>query len=189
MAKIETRRTRRILSVGALVMVVAGCGSGSATVVQDARTTTTLSASDTAVISAWTNAEETIYRYQQEPVGPERADLVSGESTSALWPSLAEDFTGSALQTTTEFLVKTTMAALNGPTSYDLGHPRVTALTSSTATVASCITDSGTTTASGQPAPADLAGGAGSYAGSWGLLLVGDSWKVGSFQTTTVHSC
>ena len=82
------------------------------------------------------------------------------------------------------------MGQLNGPTTYNLGHPTVSALTPTTATVTGCIYDTGTTTASGKPGPATLdGGGAGGYSGTWNLQLVDGSWKIITFKTSSVSKC
>ena len=156
-------------------------------------TTTTSSGSDgatqAAVLNAWESAQQTLYGYQQQPWQRDRANLVAGETSADLWPKLANYFTGAALQTQINFLLKTKMGEVSGPTTYDLGHSTVSALTATIAIVTGCIYDTGTTTASGQPAPSNLGGGAGSYSGTWNLQLVSATWKIASFQTTTVSKC
>ena len=175
----------------ALAGLLAASCSARSPVAQPSSTTTASSipAAQQAVITAWEGAERTVYGYQQQPVAPERAKLVAGDSAAERWPTLDSYFTGAALKSTTDFLTKTTLAAVNGPASYNLGHPTVTTMAASTASITSCIYDSGTTTASGQPAPTELAGGAGSGRGTWDLQLSGGSWKVASFRTTTVPKC
>jgi hypothetical protein len=81
------------------------------------------------------------------------------------------------------------MGQLNGPTSFDLGTPKVSALTPTTATVVGCLSDTGTTTTTGTPGPPTLGGGAGHASGTWDLELIGGTWKVATFQTTTVPKC
>ena len=81
------------------------------------------------------------------------------------------------------------MGQLNGPTTYNLGHPTVSAVTPTSATVTACIYDTGTTTASGQPGPPTLGGGAGYASGTWQLQLIDGSWKVTNFHTMTVAKC
>jgi len=82
------------------------------------------------------------------------------------------------------------MGQLNGPTTYNLGHPTVSALAATSATVTGCIYDTGTTTSSGQPGPSTLdGGGAGGYSGTWDLQLVSGSWKITNFKTTSVPKC
>ena len=113
------------------------------------------SATQTAVLNAWESAEQTLYGYLQEPWQQDRADLVGGETSADLWPKLADYFTNPALQSEDEFLVGVKMGQLNGPTTYNLGHPAVSALTATSATVTGCIYDTGTTTAAGQARASD----------------------------------
>jgi hypothetical protein len=140
-------------------------------------------------LNAWESAEQTLYGYLQGPWQQDRANLVGGESSANLWPKLAEFFTSPALQSEDKYLVGVKMGQLSGPTRYNLGHPMVTAIAPSTATVSGCLYDTGTTTASGQPGPATLGGGAGYASGTWQLQLVDGSWKITSFHTTTVPKC
>ena len=190
------RKTLAGIAAVAAIATMAGCSSGSSThpgTSSSASTTTTSSgpvnATEAAVLNAWESAEQTLYGYQQKPWQQDRANLVAGETSADLWPNLADYFTGTALQTQTEFLVKTKMGEVNGPTTYNLGRPVVRTFAQQAATVTSCIYDTGTTTASGQPAPANLGGGAGSYSGTWDLQLMSGTWKIASFQTTTVSKC
>jgi hypothetical protein len=141
------------------------------------------------VLTAWLAADEAFYAYMQEPPAPLRADLVAGQTTTDLFPRLTDYFVGPALQSEGIFLVKLKMQLLNGPTSYNFGHPTVTALTATTATVAFCTTDSGTTTAAGQPGPLTLDGGAGGARGTSTLQLVSGSWMISSGQSTGVTKC
>ena len=175
----------------ALAGLLAASCSARSPVAQPSSTTTASSipAAQQAVITAWESAERAVYGYLDQPVAPERAKLVAGEADAALWPSLATYFTGAALQSEDDLLFKTTMAGVNGPTGYNLGQPSVTTMTASAASLTSCISDSGTTTSSGQPAPTDLAGGAGSGRGTWDLQLAAGSWRVATFRTTTVPKC
>ena len=83
---------------------------------------------------------------------------MAGQTTADLFPKLADYYVDPALQSEGIFLIKLKTQLLNGPTSYNLGNPTVTALTATTATVAFCTSDSGTTTASGQPGPLTLDG-------------------------------
>ena len=124
-----------------------------------------------AVLSSWESAQQTLYGYLQAPWQQDRANLVAGESAATLWPNLANYFADPALKSEQTFLVGVKMGQLNGPTSFDLGTPKVSALTSTTATVTGCIYDTGTTTAAGQPGPSNLdGGGAGGYQGTWNLV-------------------
>ena len=142
-----------------------------------------------AVLNAWLAADQTLYAYMDEPPAPLRADLVAGQTTADLFPKLADYYVNPALQSEGIFLIKLKTQLLNGPTSYNLGNPTVTALTATTATVAFCTSDSGTTTATGKPGPLTLDGGAGGARGTSNLELVAGSWKVASGQTTGVAKC
>jgi hypothetical protein len=142
-----------------------------------------------AVLNAWLAAEQQFYTYMDEPPAPLRADLVAGQTTADLFPKLADNYVNPALQSEGIFLIKLKTQLLNGPTSYNLGNPTVTALTATTATVAFCTSDTGTTTASGQPGPLTLDGGVGGARGTSNLELVAGSWKVASGQTMGVTKC
>ncbi len=153
-------------------------------------TTTTLSPTQRAVVSAWEDAERTLYGYMQEPPAPARAALVAGSTSATLWPDLAEYFANPALKSESLFLVGMTMQELHGPVSYSLGDPVVSAVTATTATVTGCIFDSGTTTLSGKPGPANLdGGGPGGYRGSWDLEFSSGSWRIASFETKSTPRC
>jgi hypothetical protein len=141
------------------------------------------------VLNAWLAAEQQLYAYMDEPPAPLRADLVAGQTTADLFPKLADYYVNQALQSEGIFLLKLKTQLLNGPTTYNLGNPTVTALTATTATIASCISYTGTTTASGQPGPLTLAGGSGGYTGTWHLELMTASWKIATFETTGVAKC
>ena len=79
------------------------------------------------------------------------------------------------------------MGQLNGPTSFDLGTPKVSALTPTTATVTGCIYDIGTTTAAGKAWPSHAwTGVLASSQGTWKLQLIDGSWKIASFKTSSV---
>lgn len=184
-------------------MGLAACGSGSSSPTSTVRsspttslaspTTTTTGGSTTgdhaAVVNAWESAQQTLYGYLQAPWQQDRANLVAGQTAATLWPDLANYFVDPALKSEQTFLVGVKMGQLNGPTSFDLGTPKVSALTPTTATLTGCIYDTGTTTAAGKPGPATLDGGAGSGQGSWMLQLIGGSWKIASFKTSSVAKC
>jgi len=184
-------------------MGLAACGSGSSSPTTTARsspttslaspTTTTTGGSTTgdqaAVLNAWQSAQQTLYGYLQAPWQQDRANLVAGQTAATLWPDLANYFVDPALKSEQTFLVGVKMGQLNGPTSFDLGTPKVSTLTPTTATVTGCIHDTGTTTATGAPGPPTLGGGAGYASGTWDLELVGGTWKVATFKTTTVPKC
>ena len=196
-------RSTATLSAVAMAVVMAGCSSGPATHASTStsvtRTTgtpstttasTSGSAAQTAVLNAWESAQQTLYGYLQGPWQQDRANLVGGETSANLWPKLADYFTNPALQSENEFLVGVKMGQLNGPTTYNLGHPKVTAIGATSATVTGCVYDTGTTTASGAPGPATLdGGGAGGYSGTWELQLANGSWKIVSFKTSSVPKC
>ncbi len=200
------RRSAFALSVPALAILVASCSSGptthadtSTSVARSTASTTSTTATtatsnpasetQTAVLNAWQSAQQTLYAYLQGPWQQDRADLVAGESSADLWPKLADYFADPALQAEAKFLVGVKMGQLNGPTTYNLGNPTVSALGSSSATVTGCIYDSGTTTGNGQAGPATLDGGAGGGRGTWNLVLSNGSWKIVNFKTTSVPKC
>ena len=189
---------------GVAAIGLAGCGSGSSSPSPTTHPSTTTSLPNTttstptatsgtgtrtAVLNAWASAQQTLYGYLQTPWHQDRANLVAGETAATLWPNLANYFANPALQSEQTFLVGVKMGQLDGPSSFDLGTPRVSALTTTTATVVGCIYDSGTTTTGGKPGPATLDGGAGGGNGSWTLALVGGSWKIASFKTSSVAKC
>jgi hypothetical protein len=198
----QTFSTAAILVVGALAM--AACSSASDTNLQTAPTKPKpLTTSSTAnpdlpastastqqkVLNAWLVAEQQIYAYADEPPAPLRADLVAGQTTADLFPKLSDYYVNPALESEGIFLLKLKMQLLNGPTTHNLGNPTVIALTATTATVAFCTTDSGTTTATGQPGPLTLDGGAGGARGTSRLELVSGSWMIASGQSTGVAKC
>lgn len=204
------RRNQRVFVATSLVaaaLVMAACSSGSGSNLQTAPTKPKpLTTSSTAnpnlpastastqqkVLNAWLAAEEQIYAYADEPPAPLRADLVAGQTTTDLFPKLDDYYVNPALQSEGIFLLKLKMQLLNGPLSYDLGHPAVTALTATTATVAFCTSDTGTTTAAGKAGPLTLDGNDPSIGGVRGtsdVVLVGGSWKIASGQSTGVAKC
>lgn len=200
------RRSAFALSAAALAVLVASCSSSptthadtstsvtrstASTSVTTATTATTSPANptETAILNAWQSALQALYTYLQRPWQQDRADLVGGETSTDLWPNLADYFTNPALQSEDEFLVGVKMGQLNGPTTYNLGHPSVTLASPTSATVTSCIYDTGTTSSSGKPGPATLGGGAGSSRGTWQLQLIDGSWKISSFHTSSVAKC
>jgi hypothetical protein len=142
-----------------------------------------------AVLSTWESAQQTLYGYLQAHWQQDRANLVAGQTAATLWPNLGNYFVNPALKSEQTYLVGVKMGQLNGPTSFDLGTPKVSELTPTTATVTGCLSDSGTTTTAGAPGPPTLGGGAGHASGTWHLELVGGTWKVMTFQTTTVPKC
>ena len=201
---VVTRKWRLSAGVAVAAFALAGCGSAAAvrTAPSPSTTSTPKEAGATstsamgsggslasAVLSSWESAQQTLYGYLQAPWQQDRANLVAGESAATLWPNLANYFADPALKSEQTFLVGVKMGQLNGPTSFDLGTPKVSVLTPTTATVTGCIYDTGTTTAAGVPGPATLGGGASSASGIWHFELVGDTWKVATFQTTTVPKC
>ena len=196
LAMITFKKTLAGIAAVAAAATMAGCSSGSPThpgTSSSASTTTTSSgsvnAAQAAVLNAWESAEQTLYGYLQKPWQQDRAGLVAGETSADLWPKLSDYFTNPALQSEDEFLVGVKMGQLNGPTTYNLGHPAVSSLTATTAVVTGCTYDTGTTTAAGQPGPATLDGEAGGGSGSWNLQLFDGSWKITTFKTTSVSQC
>ncbi len=202
---VVTRKWRLSAGVAIAAFALAGCGSAAA--VRTAPSPSTTSAPKeagatstsalgsggslaTAVLSSWESAQQTLYGYLQAPWQQDRANLVAGESAATLWPNLANYFADPALKSEQTFLVGVKMGQLNGPTSFDLGTPKVSALTPTTATVTGCIYDTGTTTAAGQPGPSDsLAAVLAATSGTWNLQLIGGSWKIASFKTSSVSKC
>jgi hypothetical protein len=188
-----------------LAIGLSACGSGTPSAssrVQSTTTSTTGAGStrpsgtsgptdpgEAAVISAWRGAQQTLYGYLQAPWQQDRANLVAGQKAGTLWPDLANYFVDPALQSEQTFLIGVKMGQLNGPTAFNLGTPKVTALTSTAATLVGCIHDTGTTTSTGAPGPATLGGGAGYASGTWNLQLINGSWKVATFKTSTVPKC
>jgi hypothetical protein len=198
----QTALVASVLVVTALAM--AACSSGSDSKLQTAPTkqkssTTSGTANpklpiSTAsiqqkVLTAWLDAEQQIYAYADEPPAPLRADLVAGQTTTDLFPKLGDYYVDPALQSEGTFLLELKMQLLNGPTSYNFGKPSVTALSTTSATVAFCTTDSGTTTAAGLPGPLTLDGGAGGSRGTSTLEFVSGSWRIASGQSTGVTRC
>ena len=190
--------------VGMAALGLAACGSGASspsanshppsTTSIPAGTTSTTGASggtsQTAVLNAWESAQQTLYGYLQAPWQQDRANLVAGQTADTLWPNLANYFVDPALKSEQTFLVGVKMGQLDGPTSFNLGSPKVSTLTPTSAIVAGCIYDSGTTTAAGKPGPSNLdGGGAGGYKGTWNLGLVSGSWRIASFKTSSVSKC
>jgi hypothetical protein len=206
-AGFRRRRNQRVSVASILVvaaLAMAACSSGSDSKLQTAPTKpkpsttsstanpnlpTSTSSIQQKVLNAWLAAEEQIYAYSDEPPAALRADLVAGQTTTDLFPKLADYYVNPALQSEGIFLLKLKMQLLNGPTTYNFGHPTVTALTASTATVAFCTTDSGTTTVAGKPGPLTLDGGAGGARGTSKLELISGSWKISSGQSTGVAKC
>ncbi len=194
-----------VLLIAALAM--AACSSGSGSNLQTApakpkqRATSSTAnpnlpagtaSTQGKVLNAWLAAEAQLYAYADEPPAPLRADLVGGETTADLFPKLADFYVNPALQSEGIFLIKLKTQLLNGPTSYNLGSPSVSALTATTATVAFCTSDTGTTTAGGKPGPLNLDGNdptIGGVRGTSDLVLVGGLWKIASGQSTGVAKC
>lgn len=186
---------------GVAAIGLAGCGSGSSSPSPTTHpnttslpktttsTTTARTGTGTAVLNAWESAQQTLYGYLQAPWQQDRANLVAGQTAATLWPNLANYFADPALRSEQTFLVGVKLGQLNGPSSFDLGAPKVSTFTASTASVTSCIHDTGTTTSSGTPGPPTLGGGAGYASGTWALQLIGGTWKVTTFKTTTVPKC
>lgn len=142
-----------------------------------------------AVLATWVAAEKQLYAYMDEPPAPLRADLIAGESGGELFPKLADYYTGAALTSEMLGMINLKLSLLNGPTHYNLGTPSIQSITSSTAILAFCGTDTGTTTSSGAPGPLDMDGGSGGARGESYFSYVNGSWLVYDFKTTGVESC
>lgn len=142
-----------------------------------------------AVIQAWRAAEQTVYRYDREPWPKIRAKLIAGTPPLAVFPDLGRYFTGPALSAVVQSVVGIKMDELTGAKVDRLGDPVVTALHRTTATVSSCVFDSGTTTRTGEPGPATLDGGSGYGRGNWLMVEVRDQWKIDAGQASQVLSC
>ena len=145
--------------------------------------------SDAAVVQAWITAVQTVYRYDREPWPAIRRSLIAGTPPLQLFPDLGRYFTGAALSGVVQSVVGIKLQELNGAKIDRLGSPTVVSMRGSTATVADCGYDSGTTTATGKPGPATLDGGAGYGKGKWTLRRLGAQWKIASGQITVVSSC
>lgn len=142
-----------------------------------------------AVIQAWRAAEQTVYRYDREPWPKIRAKLIAGTPPLQLFPDLARYFTGPALSAVVQSVVGIKMDELTGAKVDRLGDPTVTSLHRTSATVSSCIFDSGTTTASGTPGPTTLDGGSGYGQGHWLMAQVNNEWRIQAGQANQVASC
>ncbi|MDA8280379.1 MAG: hypothetical protein M0Z63_08185 [Actinomycetota bacterium] len=185
-------------AVGVVLMVaavVSGCGGSKSASDRPSSSggrsspTAVATASDAAVVQAWTAAEQTVYRYDREPWPAIRRSLIAGTPPLQLFPDLGRYFTGAALSGVVQSVVGIKLQELTGAKVDRLGSPTVVSMHGNTATVASCGYDSGTTTATGKPGPATLDGGAGYGKGQWTLRRLGAQWKIASFSTTSVSSC
>jgi len=141
------------------------------------------------VLSTWIAAEKQLYAYMDEPPAPLRADLIAGESGGELFPKLSQYYTGAALNSEINYMMNLKLSLLNGPTSHNLGTPTIRAITNDTATVSSCISDTGTTTSAGQPGPPSLDGGTGGATGSSYLIFENGSWLISGFKSIGVVRC
>jgi len=142
-----------------------------------------------AVLRTWFAGEQLYYRYMDEPPAPIRADLIAGETAGILFPDARDYATGNSLQSEYLTLMNMKLSLLNGPAHYNLGHPRITSFTGTTATVAWCATDSGTTTQSGRPGPLTLDGGPGGSRGISNFMIVDGSWKGYGGTSISVSHC
>jgi len=142
-----------------------------------------------AVLRTWFAGEQLYYRYMDEPPAPIRADLIAGETAGILFPDARDYATGNSLQSEYLTLMNMKLSLLNGPAHYNLGHPRITSFTGTTATVASCVSDSGTTTATGAPGPRNLDGGSGGAKGVGYFILEGGRWLAYGGQFSGVSQC
>ena len=181
----------------AVTLGVAACTAGPGHVAKPAgfrRSATSTTSADaavrSAVLSAWTAAEQTLYVYLQVPWQQVRPGIASGASGLQLWPKLPQYFSGAALESEVRFLAAAKLGQLSGPTSYNLGKPVVTALSGNSATVTGCIFDTGTTSLDGQPGPRILdGGGPGGGRGSWTMSQNHESWTISGYTTASVPKC
>lgn len=146
-------------------------------------------AAQAAVLRAWISGERLYYHYMDEPPAPLRADLIAGEHAGQLFPLARLYATGPSLQSEYLTLMNMKLSLLNGPTHYDLGHPRIVSFTGTKATVAWCATDSGTTTQNGNPGPATLDGGPGGAQGISDFVLMTGHWLGISGSSESVRTC
>jgi hypothetical protein len=146
-------------------------------------------AAQAAVLRAWISGERLYYHYMDEPPAPLRADLIAGEHAGQLFPLARLYATGPSLQSEYLTLMNMKLSLLNGPTHYDLGHPRIVSFTGTKATVAWCATDSGTTTQNGHPGPATLDGGPGGAQGISVFVLMTGHWLGISGSSESVRTC
>lgn len=189
-------------AVAMAVIAVASCGSSApssskpthpplstSTTGPEGATTNSSKSTSAAVVNAWESGELILYDYLAIPWQGDRAKLIAGETAATLWPTLSRYFINRALQSEQHYLRGVRMAELSGPVTFDLGNPMATSLTSTSATVTSCVYDTGTMTADGKPGPATLGGGASSSDGTWILQLVRGAWKIASFKLLSLAHC
>lgn len=141
------------------------------------------------IIDAWIADEQQRYAYLDEPVGNIPSELQAGENPAQIFPAITTEAVNPILTSELEFLANVKIDRLNGPTSYNIHSVKVTALTSTTASVEACVTDTGTTTQSGAPGPLDLDGGPGGSRGTTTFVLQGGKWLMQGGQSVGVKSC
>jgi hypothetical protein len=146
-------------------------------------------AAQAAVLRTWISGEQLYYHYMDEPPAPLRADLIAGEHAGQLFPLARLYATGQSLQSEYLTLMNMKLSLLNGPTRYDLGHPRIISFTGTEATVSWCATDSGTTTQNGNAGPVTLDGGPGGARGTSEFTLTSGRWLGFSGSSESVRSC
>lgn len=146
-------------------------------------------AAQQAVLGAWLAGERQYYAYMDEPAAPLRAKLLAGTTPAELFPNASTYATGPSLQAEYATLKAMKLDLLRGPTTYHLGQPTIAAFTGTSATVASCVTDTGTTTQAGAPGPLTLDGGPGGSRGTSILVRSGGRWKAVSGRSVGVSTC
>lgn len=185
-------------AVGVVLMVaavVSGCGGSKSASDRPSSSggrsssTAVATASDAAVVQAWTAAVQTVYRYDREPWPAIRRSLIAGTPPLQLFPDLGRYFTGAALSAAEQSVVGIKLQELTGAKVDRIGSPTVVSMHGNTATVSGCIYDSGTFTGDGKPGPESLDGGAGYGKGTWVLQKIGSEWKVARGQAKGVVSC
>ena len=194
---VVTRKWRLSAGVAIAAFALAGCGSAAA--VRTASSPSTTSAPKeagatstsamgsggsvaTAVLSSWESAQQTLYGYLQAPWQQDRANLVAGESAATLWPNLANYFADPALKSEQTFLVGVKMGQLNGPTSFDLGTPKVSALSSDNSNGHWLHLRHRDHHGDRETRARDVGRRCWQrLQGTWDLELIGGSWKIASF--------
>ncbi len=146
-------------------------------------------AAQAAVLRTWIAGERLYYRYMDEPAASLRTDLLAGETPAELFPQAQEYATGSSLQSEYQTLSEMKLDLLRGPTSYNLGQPRIVDFSSHSARISFCIYDTGTTTTSGRPGPPDLDGGSGGTKGYGYFELSGRHWTADGGSTHFAKTC
>lgn len=187
------RLLARLVALVSLALAAAGCGRSATTSAVLPGINRSLPRStyrtQQAVLRVWVDGERQLYAYMDRPPGPARLKLRQGIPQAVLWPKLRNEFTGAALSSERQFLANIKNAMLNGPTTYNLGTPSVRDLSGTSATVAFCRMDSGTTTSTGKAGPLVLDGGPGGARGTVELQLTAGAWKIYNLQSVGVNNC